>query len=134
MQNDKVVAYLEEQKSAREKQYDILVDIYEQLGGDKKQTSLNESLVAKLTSNGDINKAVQGLTPTEMKQAITSGILTTDSNGNYAIDYSRRHRVSYVGRYLPAQTSFQALLYAKQDCSVHIGAFNCNTCRFLFLL
>ena len=85
---DKVVADLEEQKSEREKQYDILVDIYEQLGGDKKQTSLNESLVEKLTSNGDINKAVQGLTPTEMKQAITSGILTTDSNGNYAIDYS----------------------------------------------
>ena len=85
---DKVVTDLEEQKSAREKQYDILVDIYEQLGGDKKQTSLNESLIAKLTTNGDINKAVQGLTPTEMKQAITSGILTTDSNGNYAIDYS----------------------------------------------
>ena len=85
---DKVVTDLEEQKSAREKQYDILVDIYEQLGGDKKQTSLNESLIAKLTTNGDINKAVQGLTPTEMKQAITSGLLTTDSNGNYAIDYS----------------------------------------------
>lgn len=85
---DKVVEDLESQKEAREKQYDILVDIYEQLGGDKKQTSLNESLVEKLTSNGDINKAVQGLTPTEMKQAITSGILTTDSNGNYAIDYS----------------------------------------------
>lgn len=85
---DKVVTDLEEQKTAREKQYDILVDIYEQLGGDKKQTSLNESLVEKLTSNGDINKAVQGLTPTEMKQAITSGILTADSNGNYAIDYS----------------------------------------------
>ena len=85
---DKVVEDLESQKEAREKQYDILVDIYEQLGGDKKQTSLNESLVEKLTSNGDINKAVQGLTPTEMKQAITSGILTTDSNGNYTIDYS----------------------------------------------
>lgn len=85
---DKVVEDLENQKEAREKQYDILVDIYEQLGGDKKQTSLNDSLVEKLTSNGDINKAVQGLTPTEMKQAITSGILTTDSNGNYAIDYS----------------------------------------------
>ena len=85
---DKVVEDLESQKEAREKQYDILVDIYEQLGGEKRQTSLNESLVAKLTSNGDINKAVQGLTPTEMKQAITSGILTTDSNGNYAIDYS----------------------------------------------
>lgn len=83
---DKVVADLENQKEAREKQYDILVDIYEQLGGEKRQTSLNDSLVAKLTSNGDINKAVQGLTPTEMKQAITSGILTTDSNGNYAID------------------------------------------------
>lgn len=85
---DKVVEDLESQKAEREKQYDILVDIYEQLGGDKKQTSLNESLVTKLTANGDINKAVQGLTPTEMKQAITSGILTTDSNGNYAIDYS----------------------------------------------
>ena len=85
---DKVVEDLESQKEAREKQYDILVDIYEQLGGDKKQTSLNDSLVEKLTSNGDINKAVQGLTPTEMKQAITSGILTTDSNGDYAIDYS----------------------------------------------
>ena len=85
---DKVVEDLEEQKAEREKQYDILVDIYEQLGGDKKQTSLNDSLIAKLTSNGNINKAVQGLTPTEMKQAITSGILTTDSNGDYAIDYS----------------------------------------------
>lgn len=85
---DKVVEDLEEQKTAREKQYDILVDIYEQLGGEKRQTSLNDSLVEKLTSNGDINKAVQGLTPTEMKQAITSGILTTDSNGNYTIDYS----------------------------------------------
>ena len=85
---DKVVEDLESQKEAREKQYDILVDIYEQLGGEKRQTSLNDSLVAKLTSNGDINKAVQSLTPTERKQAITSGILTTDSNGNYAIDYS----------------------------------------------
>ena len=85
---DKVVEDLESQKEAREKQYDILVDIYEQLGGEKRQTSLNESLVEKLTSNGDINKAVQGLTPTELQQAITSGLLTTDSNGNYAIDYS----------------------------------------------
>ena len=85
---DKVVEDLESQKEAREKQYDILVDIYEQLGGDKKQTSLNDNLFEKLTANGDINKAVQGLTPTEMKQAIISGILTTDSNGNYAIDYS----------------------------------------------
>ena len=87
---DKVVEDLESQKEAREKQYDILVDIYEQLGGDKKQTSLNDSLVAKLTANGDINKAVQGLTPTELQQAFTSGILTTDSNGDYAIDYSIR--------------------------------------------
>lgn len=85
---DKVVDDLEEQKTAREKQYDLLVDIYEQLGGEKKQTSLNDSLVSKLTANGDINKAVQGLTPTEMQKAITSGILTTDSEGNYAIDYS----------------------------------------------
>ena len=85
---DKVVADLEEQKSEREKQYDILVDIYEQLGGEKRQTSLNDSLVEKLTSNGDINKVVEGLTPTELQQAITSGVLTTDSNGNYAIDYS----------------------------------------------
>ena len=85
---DKVVTDLEEQKSAREKQYDILVDIYEQLGGDKKQTSLNESLIAKLTTNGDINKAVQGLTPAELQKAFTSGLLTTDSNGNYTIDYS----------------------------------------------
>ena len=85
---DKVVDDLEEQKTAREKQYDLLIDIYEQLGGEKKQTSLNDSLAAKLTANGDINKAVQGLTPTEMQKAITSGILTTDSEGNYAIDYS----------------------------------------------
>lgn len=85
---DKVVDDLEEQKTAREKQYDLLIDIYEQLGGEKKQTSLNDSLVSKLTANGDINKAVQGLTPTEMQKAITSGILTTDSEGNYAVDYS----------------------------------------------
>ncbi len=85
---DKVVDDLEEQKTAREKQYDLLIDIYEQLGGEKKQTSLNDSLVSKLTANGDINKAVQSLTPTEMQKAITSGILTTDSEGNYAIDYS----------------------------------------------
>ena len=85
---DKVVDDLEEQKTAREKQYDLLIDIYEQLGGEKKQTSLNDSLVSKLTANGDINKAVQGLTPTEMQKAITSGILTTDSEGNYAIDHN----------------------------------------------
>ena len=85
---DTVTDNLEEQKTAREKQYDLLIDIYEQLGGEKKQTSLNDSLVSKLTANGDINKAVQGLTPTEMQKAITSGILTTDSDGNYAIDYS----------------------------------------------
>ena len=85
---DTVTDNLEEQKTAREKQYDLLIDIYEQLGGEKKQTSLNDSLVSKLTANGDINKAVQGLTPTEMQKAITSGILTTDSEGNYAIDYS----------------------------------------------
>ena len=86
--SDKVVDDLEEQKTAREKQYDLLIDIYEQLGGENKQTSLNDSLVSKLTANGDINKAVQGLTPTEMQKAITSGILTTDSEGNYAVDYS----------------------------------------------
>ena len=85
---DAVITDLENQKTARKNQYDILVDIYEQLGGEKKQTSLNESLVEKLTSNGDINKVVEGLTPTELQQAITSGVLTTDSNGNYAIDYS----------------------------------------------
>ena len=67
---------------------DILVDIYEQLGGEKKQTSLNDGLVAKLTAGGDINKTVEGLTPTELQQAFASGILTTDSNGNYAIDYN----------------------------------------------
>lgn len=85
---DKVVEDLENQKTEREKQYDILVDIYEQLGGEKKQTTFNDSLVDKLTKNGDINKAVQGLSPTELQQAFTSGLLTTDSNGNYAIDYS----------------------------------------------
>lgn len=85
---DKVVEDLEEQKSDREKQYNILVDIYEQLGGEKRQTSLNDGLVAKLTAGGDINKAVEGLTPTELQQAFASGILTTDSNGNYSIDYN----------------------------------------------
>lgn len=85
---DKVVEDLEAQKSDREKQYNILVDIYEQLGGEKRQTSLNDGLVAKLTAGGDINKAVEGLTPTELQQAFASGILTTDSNGNYAIDYN----------------------------------------------
>lgn len=85
---DKVTSDLEEQKTAREKQYDLLIDIYEQLGGEKKQTSLNDNLVAKLTANGDINKAVQNLTPTELQQAIQSGVLTTDSDGNYAVDYS----------------------------------------------
>lgn len=85
---DKVTSDLEEQKTAREKQYDLLIDIYEQLGGEKKQTSLNNNLVAKLTANGDINKAVQSLTPTELQQAIQSGVLTTDSDGNYAVDYS----------------------------------------------
>ena len=85
---DKVVEDLEAQKSDREKQYNILVDIYEQLGGEKRQTSLNDDLVAKLTAGGDINKAVEGLTPTELQQAFASGILTTDSNGNYAIDYN----------------------------------------------
>lgn len=85
---DKVVEDLEAQKSDREKQYDILVDIYEQLGGEKRQTDLNDGLVAKLTAGGDINKAVEGLTPTELQQAFASGILTTDSNGNYAIDYN----------------------------------------------
>ena len=86
---DKVIEDLENQKTAREKQYDILVDIYEQLGGERKQTSLNESLIEKLTANGDINKAVQNLTPSEIKQAIESGLLTVDSDGNYAIDYEK---------------------------------------------
>ena len=85
---DKVVEDLEEQKSDREKQYNILVDIYEQLGGEKRQTSLNDGLMAKLTAGGDINKAVEGLTPTELQQAFASGILTTNSNGNYSIDYN----------------------------------------------
>lgn len=85
---DKVVEDLEEQKIAREKQYDVLVDIYEQLGGEKRQTSLNDGLVAKLTAGGDIGKAVQSLSPTELQQAFSSGILTTDSNGNYSIDYN----------------------------------------------
>lgn len=85
---DAVITDLENQKTARKNQYDILVDIYEQLGGEKRQTSLNESLVEKLTSNGDINKVVEGLTPTELQQAFASGILTTDSNGNYAIDWN----------------------------------------------
>ena len=86
---DKAIEDLESQKEAREKQYDILVDIYEQLGGEKKQASLNESLIEKLTANGDINKAVQNLTPSELKQAIENGVLTVDKDGNYSIDYEK---------------------------------------------
>ena len=85
---DKVVDGLEQQKTDREKMYDTLVNIYDEISGEKKQTTSNTDLVKKLTDGGDISKAVQGLTPTELTNAVKSGILTTDSNGNYTIDYS----------------------------------------------
>ena len=85
---DKVVEDLEQQKSDREKMYDTLVNIYDEISGDKSQTTSNTDLVKKLTDGGDISKAIQTLSPTELQQAFKSGILTTDSNGNYTIDYS----------------------------------------------
>lgn len=85
---DNVVKDLEQQKTDREKTYDTLIDIYDEISGEKKQTTSNTDLVKKLTDGGDISKAVQGLSPTELQQAFKSGILTTDSNGNYTVDYS----------------------------------------------
>lgn len=85
---DNVVKDLEQQKTDREKTYDTLVNIYDEISGEKKQTTSNTDLVKKLTDSGDISKAVQGLTPTELTNAVKSGILTTDSNGNYTVDYS----------------------------------------------
>lgn len=77
---------LETQKENGEKQYDILSNIYEKLNGEKSQTENNTNLISKLTDNGDIQRAVQSLTPTEIKEAFENAILTVDKNGKYALN------------------------------------------------
>ena len=85
---DNVKDNLEKQKTQGEKTYEAVEKIYEQLGGDKKQTSSNAELVKKLSKSGDISKAMSELSDTERQKIIDTGVVKVQPNGDYTFDYS----------------------------------------------
>ena len=85
---DNVKDNLEKQKTQGEKTYEAVEKIYEQLGGDKKQTSSNVELVKKLSKSGDISKAMSELSDTERQKVIDTGVVKVQPNGDYTFDYS----------------------------------------------
>lgn len=85
---DNVKDNLEKQKTQGEKTYEAVEKIYEQLGGDKKQTSSNVELVKKLSKSGDISKAMSELSDTERQKIIDTGVVKVQPNGDYAFNYS----------------------------------------------
>ena len=85
---DNVKDNLEKQKTQGEKTYEAVEKIYEQLGGDKKQTSSNTGLLRRLLFSGNISKAMSELSEAERKKAIDTGIVKVQPNGNYTFDYS----------------------------------------------
>ena len=85
---DNVKDNLEKQKTQGEKTYEAVEKIYEQLGGDKKQTSSNAELIKKLSKSGDISKAMSELSDTERQKIIDTGVVKVQPNGDYTFDYS----------------------------------------------
>ncbi len=84
---DNVKDNLEKQKTQGEKTYEAVEKIYEQLSGDKKQTSSNAELVKKLSKSGDISKAMSELSDTERQKVIDTGVVKVQPNGDYTFDY-----------------------------------------------
>ena len=91
---DNVKDNLEKQKTQGEKTYEAVEKIYEQLGGDKKQTSSNAELVKKLSKSGDISKAMSELSDTERQKVIDTGVVKVQPNGDYTFDYSAFEKYS----------------------------------------
>ena len=91
---DNVKDNLEKQKTQGEKTYEAVEKIYEQLGGDKKQTSSNVELVKKLSKSGDISKAMSELSDTERQKVIDTGVVKVQPNGDYTFDYSAFEKYS----------------------------------------
>lgn len=91
---DNVKDNLEKQKTQGEKTYEAVEKIYEQLGGDKKQTSSNAELVKKLSKSGDISKAMSKLSDTERQKVIDTGVVKVQPNGDYTFDYSAFEKYS----------------------------------------
>ena len=91
---DNVKDNLEKQKTHGEKTYEAVEKIYEQLGGDKKQTSSNVELVKKLSKSGDISKVMSELSDTERQKAIDTGVVKVQPNGDYTFDYSAFEKYS----------------------------------------
>lgn len=85
---DNVKDNLEKQKTQGEKTYEAVEKIYEQLGGDKKQTSSNAGLLRRLLFSGNISKAMSELSDTERQKAIDTGVVKVQPNGDYTFDYS----------------------------------------------
>ena len=85
---DNVKDNLEKQKAQGEKTYEAVEKIYEQLGGDKKQTSSNTGLLRRLLFSGNISKAMSELSDTERQKAIDTGVVKVQPNGDYTFDYS----------------------------------------------
>ena len=83
---DNVKDNLEKQKTQGEKTYEAVEKIYEQLGGDKKQTSSNAELVKKLSKSGDISKAMSELSDAERQKVIDTGVVKVQPNGDYTFD------------------------------------------------
>lgn len=91
---DNVKDNLEKQKTQGEKTYEAVEKIYEQLGGDKKQTSSNAELVKKLSKSGDISKAMSELSDTERQKVIDTGVVKVQPNCDYTFDYSAFEKYS----------------------------------------
>ncbi len=91
---DNVKDNLEKQKEQSEKTYEAVEKIYEQLGGDKKQTSSNSALLAKLSKSSDISKAMSELSDAERQKVIDTGVVKVQPNGDYTFDYSAFEKYS----------------------------------------
>lgn len=91
---DNVKDNLEKQKTQGEKTYEAVEKIYEQLGGDKKQTSSNAELIKKLSKSGDISKAMSELSDTGRQKIIDTGVVKVQPNGDYTFDYSAFEKYS----------------------------------------
>lgn len=91
---DNVKDNLEKQKTQGEKTYEAVEKIYEQLSGDKKQTSSNAKLIEKLSKSGDISKVMSELSDTERQKAIDTGVVKVQPNGDYTFDYSAFEKYS----------------------------------------
>ena len=91
---DNVKDNLEKQKTQGEKTYEAVEKIYEQLGGDKKQTSSNTGLLRRLLFSGNISKAMSELSDTERQKVIDTGVVKVQPNGDYTFNYSAFEKYS----------------------------------------